>query len=704
MLYTSLQAKEGMWLPHLLAELNEEEMREMGLQLTAEDIYSINQSSLKDGIVSFGGFCTGEVISSKGLVLTNHHCGYRQIQSHSSVENDLLKNGFWAMSTNDELANPGLFVTFIKEIHDVTEEMLANLPADLSEVERERLISERAKNLVADRTHGNSYDGFVRSIYEGNEYLLFLTQRYSDIRLVGAPPSSIGKFGGDTDNWMWPRHTGDFAIFRIYADKNGDPAPYSEDNVPYEPEFHFKLNIGGVKDGDFTMVYGFPGRTEQYLSSWAVEELVETTNPHRIAIRDRKLDIINERMRSSDEIRIKYAGKQAGTANAWKKWQGENKGLYRLNAINKKQQLEADFLAWLDQHPTKKEKYGEVLPRLKKMQKDAAKANFVNIYINEAIYGSDIMKLSRSIKSILQSEGSHEEVADLKGRVNAYLPSYFKDYDTETDRQIFVALSKQYINNVPEEFLPTTFSQVKNSKKGVDAALHDLFDKSALADQEFLNRFTSSSTKDDLKRLKKDPILVLGDEIIRIYEREVSPKIQTFNQERSEAYRLWVAGLREMQTDKRFFPDANSTLRLTYGMVESSKPKDGVQYLTTTHLSGVMTKEDPTNDEFVVPKRLRELYEAKDFGPYGDDDLAVCFISSNHTTGGNSGSPVINAKGELIGTNFDRNWEGTMSDIMFDPDQCRNIAIDIRYTLFIVDKFAGASHLLDEMTIVTERP
>jgi hypothetical protein len=695
-------ADEGMWLPLFLKELNEKDMKANGMKISADDIYNVNQSSLKDAIVSFGGFCTGEVISSRGLVLTNHHCGYGQIQSHSSVQNDLLTEGYWAMTPEQELPNPGLFVTFIVRIEDVTKQVLEGIDHKTSEAEREALIKQRTNKIASDAVKGSHYGASIKPFFYGNEYYMFVTETFKDIRLVGAPPSSIGKFGGDTDNWMWTRHTGDFSLFRIYAGPDGKPAEYSRNNVPYQPKHHLPVNLNGINPDDFTMVFGFPGRTTEYLTSFAVNTIIEETNPHRIKIRDKKLAILNEDMKKSDAVRIQYASKYASTANAWKKWIGENRGLARLNAIGKKRELEAKFDSWANENPARKEKYGDVIKNFEMLYKLQNTINLANTYTTEAVYGTEVLRFGRYISPLANPNLSEEERQKLVERVKAYAEGYFKDYNTSTDRKVFSGLLSMYVENVDEKFIPASLiSELKKRKGNFNSYSSDLFKRSLLVDQDKFNRYIHSFNSKSVAQLKSDPAFVLMEEFSVIFDQKIKPVFVETEEKIEKLQRLYLAGLREMQPEKKFYPDANSTLRVAFGKVSGYKPRDGVNYQHYTTLEGIIEKEDPTNDEFIVPDKLKRLYTEKDYGIYGQNGvMPVCFIASNHTTGGNSGSPVINAEGHLIGTNFDRNWEGTMSDIMYDPDMCRNIAVDIRYTLFIIDKFAGAGHLVDEMTII----
>jgi hypothetical protein len=696
------KADEGMWLPLLLKELNEQDMKDRGLKLSADDIYNVNRSSLKDAIVSFGGFCTGEVISSQGLVLTNHHCGYGQVQSHSSVENDLLTKGFWAMDKNEELPNPGLFVTFIVRMEDVTQQVLEGINHSTDEISRESLVKQRIAKITRDAVSGTHYKAYIKPFFYGNEYYLFVTETFNDIRLVGSPPSSIGKFGGDTDNWMWTRHTGDFALFRIYSGPDGKPANYSKDNIPYVPKHHLPISLNGVQQGDFTMVFGFPGRTTQYLSSYAIKLIVEETNPHRIQIRERKLDILNKAMKADDAIRIKYAAKYASTANGWKKWIGENKGLKRLNAIALKENQEQKFNSWANENHERKQKYGHVIPELKQAYKEQAKVNLANTYITEAAYGAELIRIARAFSLLKKEQMTQDELEIVRSQLSEIIPTFYKDYDHQTDAKVFAALMQMYHQQVPAQYQPTALKNAAKKYKGnFSKYARKVYDQTIFRSQESVLAFLDNFNHKSVKKLEKDPGFKLMEEVFKIYLEEVQPAMSITDAEIEKLSRLYTEGLRLMQPDKKFYPDANSTMRVAFGQIDTYEPKDGVKYKYYTTLDGIIEKENPDSDEFIVPAKLKELYLNKDYGIYGKDGkMPVCFIASNHTTGGNSGSPIINAKGHLIGTNFDRNWEGTMSDIMYDPKMCRNIAVDIRYTLFIIDKFAGAGHLVEEMTLV----
>ncbi|SIT79792.1 S46 family peptidase [Pontibacter indicus] len=699
---------EGMWLPMLLKQLNEAEMQKKGMKLSAEDIYSINQSSLKDAIVSFGGFCTGEMISSEGLLLTNHHCGYGQIQSHSSVEKDYLTEGFWAMNREQELPNPGLFATFIVRMEDVTQQILAGIPANAAEADRERMVQQNIAKVRQQAIAGTHYDAIIRPFFYGNEYYMYVTETFRDIRLVGAPPSSIGKFGGDTDNWMWPRHTGDFAIFRIYADENNNPAEYSPNNKPYKPKHHLPISLSGVQENDFTMVFGFPGRTNEYLTSHAIQEIYEVSNPHKIKIRDTKLAVLDEDMKASDAVRIQYAAKHASVANAWKKWIGESRGLRKANTIERKQELEKQFTAWANGDAKRKQTYGNLINEFAQNYKQLEGVTIARDYIMEAAWGVELVRYANDfikLNELIEAKAPQQEINAQLDRLERGAAGYFKNYNAPTDKKVFAALLSMYYENLDHKLHPSAFAMVRQKYKGDFSKYADeVYSKSLFTSEAGVRKAIADIRAGKANPLKNDPGFQLASSINDYYRTNVLPTYTKVNDNLNLLYRTYVAGLREMQPDRKFYPDANSTLRVAYGKVEPYQPVDGVKYIHYTTLEGVMEKAaSGVAEDYAIPARLQELYEKKDYGPYGvNGQLPVAFIASNHTTGGNSGSPVINANGQLIGTNFDRNWEGTMSDLTYNPDQVRNISVDARYMLFIVDKFAGAGHLVKEMTLVND--
>jgi hypothetical protein len=701
----SLKADEGMWLPLLLKQLNESDMQKNGLKLSAEDIYSINKSSLKDAIVHFNGGCTAEIISDKGLMLTNHHCGYGQIQAHSTVQNDLLTNGFWAMDQSQELKNPGLTATFIIRMEDVTARVFANVSDTLNDVAREKKINEAIVEIQKEAVKGTHYGAYIRPFYYGNEYYMFITETFRDIRLVGAPPSSIGKFGGDTDNWMWPRHTGDFSIFRIYANKDNKPADYSADNVPYKPKNHLTISMKDVEKGDFTMVYGFPGRTNEYLSSYAVNMIMNESDPAKVKIREARLSIMDADMRSSDAIRIKYASKYASLANYYKKWIGEINGLKKLDALNKKKLIEQDFLLKVNTDDKANGKYGKLFGDFEKSYAQFSSLNKQRDYFVESILGIEAISYAFTLKNIVDSLSFGKKEADIQKdieKLKSGTKNFFKDYNAETDKKICAALLKMYATDISKAQQADVFNEIEKKYNGdFEKYAADIYGKSMFVSESTMNKAISNIGK-DYKKIQKDPIYKLMLSCYNKFSNDVRPQYSKLEAEIAKLDRTYMKGMRELIPNKKYYPDANSTLRVAYGKVGGYFPRDAVYYDYYTTLDGLMAKENPLVEEFVVSPKLKELYQKKDYGQYADKnkELRIAFCASNHTTGGNSGSPVLNGEGQLIGTNFDRNWEGTMSDIMYNPDQVRNIVLDIHYTLFVIDKYAGAGYLLNEMTIV----
>ena len=671
----------GMWIPSLLEGMNEDEMQSLGSKLTAKDIYDVNNSSLKDAIGHFNGGCTSEVISDKGLVLTNHHCGFSQIQSHSSLENDYIKNGFWAMSLEEELPNEGLFIEFIVSIHDVTDTVLNGVNDTMTEKEKQSLITRNSNAAMASWPKENWQDVKTKSFYEGNQYFLFVTERFEDIRLVGAPPSSIGKFGSDTDNWVFPRHTGDFSMFRIYADKNNRPAKYSKDNVPYKPKHYLPVSLDGVEEGDFTMVFGFPGRTNEYLPAVAIEHITKEFNPTNIEIREAALKVIDANMKASDEVRIKYASKQARIANAWKKWIGENLGIEKSDAVTKRREFETTFKKALKENGLES-KYGHILPEFDKLYKEFGptnikRRNFVEVFL----VTSELMQMTFRAYQVEQAllanpESLERAKASLKGRFEGIL----KNFDANVDKGVYLNVMPLY-------------------GKPVDASIYD---KTAFTDLDSALKLLEGDAETVIKNLNDDAAYAYAKPIIDEFFTTIDAEFQQKNEAISALQTEYMTALMKALPNERYFPDANSTLRVTYGQVRGYSPRDAVYYSPVTYLEGVVEKYVPGDYEFDVPQKLLDLYNTKDYGPYADKNgkVPVCFLGTNHTTGGNSGSPAIDAEGKLVGLNFDRVWEGTMSDMNYDPEICRNIMVDLRYVLFIVDKYAGAKHLIDEMKLV----
>lgn len=715
-------ANEGMWLPLLLGR-NYEDMKAHGLQLTPEQIYDINNGSLKDAIVSFSGFCTGEIISDQGLILTNHHCGYGAIQTHSTTENDYLSDGFWAYSLDQEIPNEDLFVRFLVRMEDVTNAVLEVLNEEMTEEERSQAIQAKGRELAAAAKEGTHYEANVRSFFHGNEFYLFVYERFNDVRLVGAPPSSIGKFGGDTDNWMWPRHTGDFSLFRVYSGPDGMPADYSEDNIPLKPKHHLPVSLDGVKDGDFTMVMGYPGSTDRYLSSHGVKEAIEINGPAVVRVRELKLAVMKKYMDADPATRIKYASKYARVANYWKYFIGQTEQLQSNGVYESKQALEKRFQDWMAQEPARKAQYGKVIPMLEEVYLARAKTAEAGIYAREAgISGVEIalqaLRVNRTLQAYFETTEAFEKASgEAEGeealvavreqynpRLEALMESlkssakeFFKDYNADLDREMAAAVLDLYYRDIPAEQQPEILQEIGKKYKGNFEKYADkLFKKSFLVNEEAFMDFLA---KPSLKKLEKDMAVALGEGMYAAYSAGNDADIEA---KKEKAYRLFTAGLRQMDQQRNFYPDANSTMRLTYGTVGSYQARDAVHYEYYTTAEGILQKMDNSDPEFEVPAALETLIRKGDFGAYAnaDGELPICFIHNTDITGGNSGSPVINGKGELIGCAFDGNWEAMSGDISFEPEIQRTISVDARYILFVIDKYAGAQNLINEMTLV----
>jgi hypothetical protein len=688
----------GMWIPSLLSGLNEKEMKHLGMKMSVKDIYDVNHSSLKDAVPQFDGGCTAEMISDKGLLLTNHHCGFDNIQSHSTLEHDYLTNGFWAMSLAEELPNPGVTVMFIVSIDDVTTKVLENTQG-LDEKARQQKIQENIASLTKSLPKETWQENSIRTFYEGNQYIRFVTETFKDVRLVGAPPSSIGKFGSDTDNWVWPRHTGDFSMFRIYADKNNRPAEYSKDNVPYKPKHFFPVNIGGVKENDFTMVFGYPGRTTEYLPAVAVEQIVNVLDPARIEIRDAALKVEDGFMRKDQQIKIQYAAKYASIANYWKKWIGEVQGLKKSNAVAVKREYEKNFTQWVNK-AGKQAQYGNLLPEFEKNYKDIESYALARDYFVEvALRNTELLTTGYKLYQLEQvyTARGAQSFNDRKANALKGLEATFKDYSKVVDEKVFEQLMTLYLAKTPKQFLPESLVNVN-----VAQLTAEVYGKSKLTSYDGVKQLMEGDASAIMDKLNADKGYQVIKAMTLAYYEKVLPKYEEINLKITALQRTYIKAILELSPkDARIFPDANSTLRVTYGKVKGYEPRDAVYYEPTTYLDGVIEKYVPGDYEFDVPQKLIDLYNKKDYGQYGENGkMPVCFIATNHTTGGNSGSPAIDAKGNLIGLNFDRVWEGTMSDIYYDPEICRNIMVDMRYVLFIVDKFAGAGHLVKEMKLV----
>lgn len=689
----------GMWVPSLLKGMNEQEMKSLGMKMSVEDIYDVNNSSLKDAVPHFNRGCTSEVISPKGLLLTNHHCGYGQIQSHSTVENDYLEHGFWAKSMAEELPNKDLEVTFIVSIHDVTADVLNGVNQLQDETSKKDFIQKNIASVQSTFKKENWQDVMVRTFFEGNQYMLFVTETFKDIRLVGAPPSSIGKYGSDTDNWVWPRHTGDFMLFRIYADQNNRPAEYAESNVPYTPKHYLPISLSGVEEGDFTMVFGYPGRTQEYLPSFAVEQIVNDLNPAKIEIRDKALKVTDSYMRQDQAIKIQYASKFASTANYWKKWIGESQGLKKSNAVAVKKSFEQEFLKRAkDQN--KMDEYGQLLSSFEQLYTEITPLALARDYFQEIVLrNSELLSFGFRMYQLENAYNRLGEQAfkDRRDNLLNQLGSAYKNYNKKVDQDVFEAIVELYGTKSPKELTPMAIQNINYSD-----LTYEIYAKSALTSYEKVKELLAGSGSEVSAKLNKDVGYKLAKLLSNHYFDSIAPKYDALQLQIDALQRTYMKGQLELFPDARIFPDANSTLRVTYGKVDGYDPKDAVSYAPVTYLDGVLEKYVPGDYEFDLPEKLIELYENKDFGPYADHTgkVPVNFIGTNHTTGGNSGSPAIDAHGNLIGLNFDRVWEGTMSDIYYDPAICRNIMVDARYILFIIDKYADAKHLIDEMKIV----
>jgi len=693
------QAQQGgMWIPSLLKGMNEDEMKSLGMKITAEQIYSINKSSIKDGVPQFDSKCTAEVISDKGLILTNHHCGYDAIQNHSTVEHDYLTDGYWAYKMEDELLNKGMIVSFVVRIEDVTTKVLDGT-ASLTEAEKQKKIQENIATLNKTLPKEAWQDNVIKTFYYGNQYLRFVTETFKDIRLVGAPPSSIGKFADVTDNWVWPRHTGDFSLFRIYADKDNRPAEYSPDNVPYKSKYFFPISIKGLKENDFTMVMGYPGTTQEYLPSFAIEQIVNNIDPTKIELRDVTLKAQDGFMRKDKAIKIQYAAKNQTIANAWKKWQGEIKGLKKSNAIGAKQKFEKEFQEKVIK-TGKQAEYGTLISDFEKNYAEIRDYALAKAFYDETVLkNGEILSVGSKLYQLEQLYQTKGEQAFNDRRttlVNGW-GDFYAEFNPAVDQKVFEQLIDIYSKKYPKQFLPSSFENVNAQNLA-----SEVFTKSKLVSFDKVKELLTGDAKTVLEQLNNDKGFQISKEIIDAYLKNVAPKYDEINLKITATQRTYMKAILELFPKGRIFPDANSTLRVTYGKIKGYKPNDAVIYEPFSYLDGVIEKYIPGDYEFDAPKKLIDLYNAKDYGVYGvKGRMPLDFIATNHTTGGNSGSPALDANGNLIGLNFDRVWEGTMSDLYYSPDICRNIMVDIRYVLFIIDKYAEAKNLINELKIIT---
>ena len=694
-------AEEGMLIPSLISAF-ENDMKAMGMKLSAADIYSVNNSSLKDAILHFGGGCTAELVSSQGLLLTNHHCGYSQIQSHSSLENDYLKYGFWAKNKSEELKNPGLTASRVVRIEDVTSMVLTGTKG-LSDSDKLLKMQSNISQLVEDAMKGNGYSAKIKPFNYGNDFYMIVKETFSDVRLVGTPPNSIGKFGGDTDNWIWPRHTGDFSVFRVYTNEKNEPSDISDSNIPYSPLHFLPVSMKKRTPGEFTMIYGFPGTTEQHLSSENLRYIMDQERPARIKMRDKSLSVINAGMRSSDLTRIQYSSKQARIANGWKKWIGQIGGLKTVDAIQIKLDREAKYIEMVNSKKEWKDKYGNAIGDMNDLVKKYKHADFGYSMAIEYLYvGPELFKQARNLNKFLSSydalKANGELDAEIKKQING-AKGFFKNYDENVDKKVFELLTAEYVTQVGEGPLPDRLKST-SAKSLADK----IYAKSILTNEERFIKFMNKLNSNSLKKLKKKDLgFMLFLEADENFMSNIIPDIRIYKSEMDGLLKVYVAGKTEMFPNEKQWPDANSTMRITYGKLEGSAPHDGAKYTEHTTVDGIITKNNSGNLDYELLPRMKELVKKKDYGPYAQDgELWVCFTGSNHTTGGNSGSPVIDAEGNLMGINFDRSWESTMSDFMFDSSRCRNIAVDIKYVLWVMDRYSNAKHLVDEMTLVKD--
>ena len=699
-----LGAQGGMWIPSELKGNIEKNMKALGMKIDADDIYSTQHKSLKDAIVRFGGGCTGEIISGQGLVLTNHHCGYGAIQRLSTVDNNLLKNGYWAKSFSEELPAKGLTVTFVERIEEVTPQILKGTE-NITDPSLLQSVIDKNIDALKKQIEIKPYQKLeVKPFYYGNKYYLFVYNIYKDIRFVAAPPESIGKFGADTDNWMWPRHNADFSIFRVYAGKDNLPAEYSENNVPYKPAYFLPVSVDGIQEDDFTLVFGFPGRTQEYLPAVAVDQIANKVDPVRISIREAALNVMEKYMRQNESIKLQYASKYAGIANYWKKWIGEMQGINKVHAVEKKKQFENEFMRRVMSRESTANMYGDILEHFDSLYGKFEKYNIAENRIYESFFRSmDFMRIAaylNRLKKYYDNNGATGYNA-FKSRLLPYLKGIYKGMNTDIDKEIFYVLLRKYKNEAREEFIPASIKALNTDDDFKRFA--DTIYSSPFLDYDYLVSIVDTSDIDyAIKKLQQDRAFEFAAEINKLSDEKVSIPYNKLNTLINAEQKKYMKALLEMFPEKNFFPDANSTLRVTYGQVKGYHPRDAVYYEPVTHIQGVIEKYVPGDYEFDLPPKFLQLYKNKDFGSFTDNtgSVPVCFIGTNHTTGGNSGSPAIDAHGNLVGLNFDRVWEGTMSDLYYDPSICRNIMVDIRYILFIIEKYGNAQRILDELKLV----
>ena len=702
----ALRADEGMWLPIFL-KYNEAEMQKMGFKLTAEDVYSVNHNSMKDAIVLFGGGCTAELISADGLLVTNHHCGYSYVQRHSTLEHNYLQDGFWAKNHSEEMPNAGLSVTFLIRMEDVSKQVLNGVTDFMSVDEREAVIQKNMEILKKEAVKGTHYTAVIKPFFYGNQYFMFINETYKDVRLVGTPPESIGKFGGDTDNWVWPRHTGDFSLYRIYTAPDGSPAEYNEKNIPLKSKQFFPISTKGIEENDFTLVFGYPGTTQQFLTSDGVDLIVNHQNPVAIHQRGARLDIMKKYMNQSPAIRLMYSAKANSISNGWKKWIGENKGIIDCKVIERKKAEEADFSQWVAADKNRKDLYGNILQDLHNNYTQYRDLEKTCSYVAETFAATELLRFLYNnfwsvIKLANDKTTTPAQLQTAKEDLIKKITNFYATYHQPIDKEVFVELMNHYFTTLNPALIPEALQRYINLPKSEwERIAASIYDNAPFATAETFTEFVQKASAKQLAKLENSEAMQL---VMPAYAQyfEAAKKMTGIEKQLNQHYRIYVKALMEKDTQKVFYPDANTTLRVTYGNVKGFTPEDGKEYVYYTTIKGIMEKENPDVFDYQVDSKLKMLYETNNFGRYANQkgELPIAFIASNHTTGGNSGSPVINATGELIGINFDRVWEGTMSDINYDVSRCRNISLDTRYMLFIIDKFANAQNIINELKIV----